>query len=308
MSAHLAAVPPLARPESVPGVRIDDVIVGERARKDYGDLAGLVESIRQVGLLQPIGLAPGNRLLFGGRRLEACRRLGWESIPVTRPETREDALSLLKAERDENTCRKAMTPEELVDLGLRIEELERPKAEERQREGRRRGGEVFAGRQASDPTGHQALDPEARKTSAVVGEALGLSRNTYQRMKTVVTTARDDTADPDVRAEAKAALADLNEGKSSPTAAYHRVRKAAGPKSPVLAIPQPPRMGGNRRKHAQVLQAMTTSLTGIAGAADEITELDNSVTKEEAAQLVRDLSRSIRSLNQIKKLLEERTR
>ncbi|MGZ4617203.1 MAG: ParB N-terminal domain-containing protein, partial [Frankiaceae bacterium] len=119
MSADLAV-----RPDVVPSVRIAEIVVGERARKDYGDLTGLMESIREVGLLQPIGLAPGNRLLFGGRRLEACRRLGWESIPVTRPETRDDALSLLKAERDENTCRKDMTPEELVDLGLRLEELE----------------------------------------------------------------------------------------------------------------------------------------------------------------------------------------
>lgn len=55
------------------------------------------------------------------------------------------------------------------------------------------------------------------------------------------------------------------------------------------------------------MQAMTTALSGITGATDEITELDNSVTQEEAAQLLRDLSRQIRSLNQIKALLKERT-
>lgn len=120
-------------------VRIADVIVGERARKDYGDLASLIESIREHGVLQPIGVLAGNRLLFGGRRLEACRQLGWESIPYTRPRTRDDALALLTAERDENTCRKDMTPEEQVDLGLRIEEIEGPRAQERQAEGQRAG-------------------------------------------------------------------------------------------------------------------------------------------------------------------------
>lgn len=295
MTADLAV-----RPETVPGVRITEIVIGRRARKDYGDLTGLMDSIREVGLLQPIGLAPGNRLLFGGRRLEACRRLGWQSIPVTRPETRDDALSLLKAERDENTCRKAMTPEELVDLGLRIEELERPKAEAR------KAATQFGGT-PQGPT--ERADPN--KTSAVVGEALGLSRNTYQRMKTVVTAARDDDAEPEVQAEAQAALADLNAGKASPTAAYNRVRKAQEPKKPdraSLAMPQPARMGGNRRKHLQVLQAMTTNLAGLTAATDEITELDSSVTKEEAAQLVRGLRQQIRSLNQIKSLLQERSR
>lgn len=44
---------------------VADVIVGDRARKDDGDLTSLVESIREHGLLQPIGVLPGNR---------ACRR------------------------------------------------------------------------------------------------------------------------------------------------------------------------------------------------------------------------------------------
>jgi ParB family chromosome partitioning protein len=66
---------------------VADVIVGDRARKDYGDLTSLVESIREHGLLQPIGVLPGNRLLFGGRRLEACRALGRTHIPNVIPQS-----------------------------------------------------------------------------------------------------------------------------------------------------------------------------------------------------------------------------
>lgn len=298
MSAGLAT-----RPETMPGVRVADVIVGERARKDYGDLTTLMESIYIVGLLQPIGLAPGNHLLFGGRRLEACRRLGWESIPVTRPETRDDALSLLKAERDENTCRKDMTPEELVDLGLQIEELERPKNEARMRAGVRVDPE-FSGTQG------QSIPPGPSRTARAVGEALGMSAATYKRAKHVVEAARDDDVAPEVQAAAQEALQQMNAGEATITGAYNKVRQATEKplKAPDLAIPQPPRMGGNRRKHLQVLQAMTTALSGLTGAADEITELDNTVTKEEATQLVRDLSQQIRSLNQIRNLLKERTR
>lgn len=299
------------RPETVPGIRIDEVIVGERARKDYGDLADLMASISDVGLLQPIGLTPGNHLLFGGRRLEACRRLGWQSIPFVRPETQTDALSLLKAERDENTCRKAMTPEELVDLGLRLEELEAPAAEERKRAGGERGRDARYGSGFPSRDGKPGRNHEG-ETNTAVGEALGLSASTYHRAKRVVQTARGEIdAEPEVQAAAQEALQALNAGKASVNTAYTKVRQIRKEKPPVkadnLAIPQPVKYGGNRRKHLQVLQAMTTTLSGLAGAVDEITELDNSVTKEEAAQLVRDLSQQIRSLNQIKALLKERT-
>jgi hypothetical protein len=68
---------------SAPGIRISIVVVGDRARKEYRDLEPLMDSIRQHGLLQPVGILRGNQLLFGGRRVEACRRLGWDSIPMT---------------------------------------------------------------------------------------------------------------------------------------------------------------------------------------------------------------------------------
>jgi len=71
--------------------------------------------------------------------------------------------------------------------------------------------------------------------------------------------------------------------------------------------PRPPKYGP-RRKHLQVLEAMTTALAGMTMAADEITELDSSVTREEATRLVRDLSQQVRSLDRIRTLVKERTR
>ena len=120
--------------------------------------------------LRPIAVFPDNRLLCGRRRLEASRLLGLPTIPFHVTETRDDALSRLEAERDENTCRKDMTPEEKVDLGLQLEELERPKAEERKAASR------FGGAQMG-PT----AKPATNRTAQVVGEALGLSKNTYKR-------------------------------------------------------------------------------------------------------------------------------
>ncbi|WP_457298656.1 ParB N-terminal domain-containing protein [Phyllobacterium sp. P5_D12] len=61
---------------------IADIIVGPRLRRDLGDIAGLAASIEALGLLQPIVVTPGNELIAGHRRLLACHRLGWTTIPV----------------------------------------------------------------------------------------------------------------------------------------------------------------------------------------------------------------------------------
>ena len=54
-------------------VKISDITVGRRHRKDMGDLASLAENIRQTGLLQPIGVTDKLELVFGERRLCAHR-------------------------------------------------------------------------------------------------------------------------------------------------------------------------------------------------------------------------------------------
>lgn len=210
-----------------PGVRIADVVVGDRARKEFGDLTNLIESIREHGILQPIGLLPGDRLLFGGRRLEACKQLGWDSIPVVFPETQDDALSLLKAERDENTCRKEMTYSEKVAIADRIADMERPKAATRRAEGARLGGLIRQG-SAFGPTGPKAEDEPYRRSTEVAAEAVGISRKTYERAKLVADTAENDRVSEDVREVARQARDDMDSGASSVRTAQHKVNEALG--------------------------------------------------------------------------------
>jgi hypothetical protein len=54
-------------------LKIASIKVRHRHRKDMGDLTGLAESIRQEGLLQPIGVTDRLELVFGERRLLAYR-------------------------------------------------------------------------------------------------------------------------------------------------------------------------------------------------------------------------------------------
>ncbi|MGD0090678.1 MAG: ParB N-terminal domain-containing protein [Planctomycetota bacterium] len=64
-------------------IPINEIIMGERHRQDMGDLAALAASIRELGLLQPIGVTEENQLVFGERRLKACRDiLNWKDIPA----------------------------------------------------------------------------------------------------------------------------------------------------------------------------------------------------------------------------------
>jgi len=51
--------------------RIDEIVVGERHRRDLGDI-----DLADLGLLQPIVIRPDDRLLVGHRRL-ASRQGAW---------------------------------------------------------------------------------------------------------------------------------------------------------------------------------------------------------------------------------------
>lgn len=57
-------------------MRIDDIAIGTRHRRDLGDIG-------ELGLLHPVVVDPSGRLIAGERRLAACRKLGWTGIPVT---------------------------------------------------------------------------------------------------------------------------------------------------------------------------------------------------------------------------------
>lgn len=98
-------------------VTISRIRVGERHRKDMGDLAGLAASIEKQGLLQPIGITEQSDLVFGERRLRACRDiLGWTEIPARVV----NVTSIVDGEHDENEVRKDFTPSERVAIAEAI--------------------------------------------------------------------------------------------------------------------------------------------------------------------------------------------
>jgi ParB family transcriptional regulator, chromosome partitioning protein len=62
---------------------LDSIKIGSRFRHDLGDIGALARSIEATGLLHPIVVSQHGQLLAGRRRLEVCKSLRWETIPVT---------------------------------------------------------------------------------------------------------------------------------------------------------------------------------------------------------------------------------
>ena len=84
-----------------------------------GDISELANSIKEQGLLQPIGINDNNELIFGQRRIEAAISLGWEEIEVRRV----NVTSILEGELTENEVRKQFNIEERVAIGKAVEDL-----------------------------------------------------------------------------------------------------------------------------------------------------------------------------------------
>jgi ParB/RepB/Spo0J family partition protein len=90
------------------------VIPATRTKRDYGDMRSFIRSLQEFGQLQPIGVELiGDKfvLIFGGRRLEAFKQLGWENI-WAEPEENLTPLQRKEIELEENLARKQFSPME----------------------------------------------------------------------------------------------------------------------------------------------------------------------------------------------------
>lgn len=114
-------------------LRIDDIGIGNRSRgrTELGDIDGLAKSIQAVGLLHPVVVTAEHELVAGERRIAAVRQLGWTEVPVTIVDL-ESAADVLRAELEENTCRKSLSAYEADVIRQRREEVLRPAAKESQ--------------------------------------------------------------------------------------------------------------------------------------------------------------------------------
>jgi len=102
-------------------VKTTEIELGDRFRKEYGDIEELALSIKENGLINPIAVQsddgnPPYQLAAGGRRFAACMHLGMEEIPCNIYDHPLSELELRSIELEENIRRKDLTFQEEVNL------------------------------------------------------------------------------------------------------------------------------------------------------------------------------------------------
>jgi len=154
---------------------IDSIIVGERHRRDLGDITALAQSIAEVGLLQPIAVTFDGHLIAGERRLRAVQLLGWKTIPYTLIPINLDQI--VRGEYAENTCRKDFTLSEAVAIKRALEPLEKAAAKERQ---------------GTRTDKHPGKLPTSSKGRAAdkAAKAAGIARRTLEKAEAIMTPPR----------------------------------------------------------------------------------------------------------------------
>src|SRR5262252_4773051 len=146
-------------------VPIQQINVGDRHRRDMGDMEAFTANIREMGLLQPIGVDEYFNLIYGQRRLEACEDLGWKQIPCVVVKLK----SVIAGEYAENEFRKQFTASERKAIGEAVEaEL-----------GDRRGGDRSKPAIAGNAPKGETVDLAAKRAGFKSAES-------YQRVKTAV--------------------------------------------------------------------------------------------------------------------------
>lgn len=106
-------------------INIDEIIIGKRIRKDLHDMDGLVNSMRNFGLLNPIVIDSDYKLIAGFRRLSAAKFLGWETIDVHIIKA-DNKIRHLELELEENIQRANFTHDELLEGYAKLEKLKNP--------------------------------------------------------------------------------------------------------------------------------------------------------------------------------------
>jgi ParB-like nuclease family protein/DNA methylase len=156
-------------PNMLKELTIADIKIGKRHRRDMGDLTPLADSIRRLGLLQPIGVTDKLKLVFGERRLRAQSDILQKKTILAHI---VNVNSIVSGEYAENEIRKDFTPSERVAIAKAIE----------QKVGNRQG-------QRTDrcPVGKIPQVAPGKKTREIAAEKAGFGNDkTYRQAAKVV--------------------------------------------------------------------------------------------------------------------------
>lgn len=262
----------------------------------------LKESIRMQGVLEPITVSAGpacfGEVGDGHHRLRACEELGVECPRQERPFDSEAAFRVFQI--TVNLERRQLTDVQKAEMGMALEPWERQLAEQRKAEGLRRG-DVPAPAEARG--GQPATTGE--KTRERIGETVGLSGRTYNRIANVLKSDEEDLKEA------------LRSGEMKPTTADEELRHRRG----IQVVAPPARRNGNHdarpsdamanvdKNQLKQIDHTINRLTDLAGALTMHRlnhSLSDHITPEDAAQRAAELAKVISPLRRLHNLLKER--
>jgi N6-adenosine-specific RNA methylase IME4 len=165
-------------------MKLTDIVIPARIRKNLGDVAALAASIEAVGLLHPVVVDEKGNLIAGARRIAAFKLLGRDNILAHVVKNLIEARLVLQAEGDENTCRLDFAPSEAVAYKRAMEPVVKAEAKERQKE----HGKTAPGKKNTCAKTAQ-VKPKSRD---IVAAATGKGRTTVSQAEKVVQAAEAD--------------------------------------------------------------------------------------------------------------------
>lgn len=191
--------------------------MGRLRKADPKQVALIANSIKEVGLLNPITVVPGKvifngqkvdgyQLVAGLHRLEACKSLGWADIPIAVLDLDEQQRVI--AECDENLCGSVLTATERAMFSAKRKEAYLALHPETAHGGDRKSDQVaksatcsFAKDQA-DKTGRseRSVREDAERGAKVCQEALDILKGTKADTGVVLDMLKD--LDPETQIEA----------------------------------------------------------------------------------------------------------
>lgn len=190
-------------PHADPAVRdvdISKIRIGDRFRRQVGDLSNLADSIERIGLLQPVLIDGRHNLIAGMRRIRAFESLGRTSIPCI---VYTEMPPIPDCEIDENVRRKKFGITEVVGIKNYLRQTRRPGSRKTEASG-----------SGSKADGTAGSEKKIRgRTRDLVGEMTGYSPRQVDKIDAIVKGAEKDPKCADL-------IRDVDSGKKSVATAY----------------------------------------------------------------------------------------
>lgn len=170
-----------------------------RRRLDSGHVQELADSIRELGLLNPVTIDRGNSLIAGFHRLEAAKMLGWTEIECTVSSL--GGLQAKLAEIDENIVRSDLSALEYGEILLRRKEIYETLHPETRHGGDRKSDEI-----KTTKSRFENVKSFVQDTADKLGVVPRTVERQIQTAKNLVPEAKEIIRDTDTKLSKKAAM------------------------------------------------------------------------------------------------------